>query len=122
MKGNRLTISTLKAGEWRDKDEILLHAAFQILVDYVEKEKAGEVIDWNWDEHFKKIWDEIFSLYKWWKELRPVRIDPLVEANMDDKEGFMRACDLSVKLEKKWEEEDNKNLHRLIDIRSYLWT
>jgi len=25
-------------------------------------------------------------------------------------------------LEKKWYEEDQRNLHRLIEIRSYLWT
>jgi hypothetical protein len=31
----RLKITTLDKG-WRDKDEVLLHAAFQLLADFVE--------------------------------------------------------------------------------------
>ena len=37
-----LKIHTLKKG-WRDRDSIMLHAAFQILVDFVELEKPGEI-------------------------------------------------------------------------------
>jgi hypothetical protein len=32
-----LKIETLDKG-WQDRDEILLHAAFQVLVDFVERE------------------------------------------------------------------------------------
>ena len=124
MKGNRLTISTLKAGEWCDKDAVLLHAAFQLLVDFVEKEGAGEVIDWSWAEDSKKAWDEISSLYKWWKEERPARKDPLEDIELDKatKEEFDKVCKESTELEIKWDKEDNDNLHRLINIRGYLWT
>jgi hypothetical protein len=122
MKGKRLTIDTLKAGEWCDKDEVLICAAFQILVDFVEKEDPEKLIDWSWNEDHKNAWDEISSLYKWWKEERPSRKDPLFDADMDDKEAFLVMCDESTKLEKIWNDEDTRNLHRLIDIRFYLWT
>lgn len=44
IKGNCmkiLKIHTLDKG-WCDKDYIMLHAAFQILVDFVEKEKPDQ--------------------------------------------------------------------------------
>ena len=48
-----LKIHTLKKG-WCGKDEILLHATFQLLVDFVEQEKPGQIIDWEADELHKK--------------------------------------------------------------------
>jgi hypothetical protein len=35
---------------------------------------------------------------------------------------FERAAKQHRRLEKKWEEEDQTNLHRLVDIRGFLWT
>ena len=71
-----LKIQTLEKG-WHDKDEILLHAAFQLLVDFVEKEDPGRIVDWNSDESHKHAWKEIRELYKWWKGKRPSRKSPL---------------------------------------------
>lgn len=48
---------------------------------------------------------EIFELYTWWTALRPLR----QEAD-------------TIELEKQHAEEDRQMLHRLIDIRSSLWT
>ena len=45
-------IHTLEKG-WHDRDNILLHAAFQILVDFVDKERPDETINWNADELHK---------------------------------------------------------------------
>jgi len=39
-----LKIHSLEKG-WHDKDEILLHAAFQLLVDFVDQEKPDKIID-----------------------------------------------------------------------------
>jgi len=136
-----LKIHTLNKGEWYDRDTILLHAAFQILVDFVEQEKPDEVCDWQHDELHRNAWNEISQLYKWWKEERPNRHNPLddvveppeEEYNISD-EGYMifperdkypdyyAALDKCSELEKEWCEEDQKNLHRLIEIRLFLWT
>lgn len=62
-----LKIQTLDK-QWHDRDEILLHAAFQVLVDFIESEQPDRTIDWNADELHKGAWKEIKSLYKWWKE------------------------------------------------------
>ena len=139
-----LKIETLEKG-WHDKDEILLHAAFQLLVDFVEKEDPGRIVNWNSDESHKRAWKEIRELYKWWKEKRPSRKGPLddkklkippmkfkkipgselsqlVEPDKKKHAKYYQALKKHWRLEKKWEEEDQRNLHRLVEIRGFLWT
>jgi len=72
----RLKITTLDKG-WHDKDEVLLHAAFQLLADFVEEEQPDKIVDWNADELHKSVWEEITGLYKWWTKTRPKRRSPL---------------------------------------------
>jgi hypothetical protein len=43
-----LKVHTLEKG-WFEKDNLLIHAAFQILVDFVENEKPDQILDWNSD-------------------------------------------------------------------------
>lgn len=136
-----LKIHTLSKGQWYDRDTILLHAAFQILADFIEQERPDEIVDWQHDELHRHAWDEITQLHRWWKEERPQRKDPLddVERPPDDEyfltadnravfpdrekyPEFYAAMDQSAALENEWHEEDQQNLHRLIDIRPFLWT
>jgi hypothetical protein len=81
---------------WIDRDEIMLHACFQILEDCVEKEKVDTHC--NYKAH-KKFVDEVRFLYKWWKG-----------RNQDHSYS------------NKQTEEDNKMLIRLMKIRTALWT
>lgn len=138
-----LKIETPDKG-WCDRDQVLLHAAFQILVDFIEKEDP-ERIDWNSNELHRRGWREIKSLYRWWKETRPNRKSPLDNERLPspplklkkvpdsdlsewlkpDKKKYAKyyeALDRHNKLEQKWHIEDQRNLHRLIEIRSFLWT
>jgi hypothetical protein len=139
-----LKIHTLEKG-WQDRDEIMLHAAFQILVDFVEQEKPDEIVDWNADDTYKRAWREICELYKWWKTNRPARKSSLddkrlkvplikfedipgtdhkkmVEPDKKKYAAYYKALEKHWQQEKKWHEQDQQNLHRLIEIRPYLWT
>lgn len=139
-----LKIQTLKGG-WCDRDEILLHAAFQILVDFVEQERPAEIVDWSHDATHRRAWKEIMGLYRWWKKTRPARKSPLddrklkhppfrfkkipgtnfsemLEPDRKKYAHYYRALRKDAQLEKKWLTEDQRNLHRLIEIRSFLWT
>ena len=139
-----LKINTLEKG-WYDKDQVLLHGAFQLLIDFVEQEKPDKIVDWNANELHRKAWKEIKLLYNWWKKERPARKSPLedkrikhpplklekipgsdlckmVEPDKRKYASYYRALREHRKLEQKWEEEDQCNLHRLIDIRKFLWT
>lgn len=138
-----LKIHTLKKG-WHDKDEILLHAAFQLLVDFIEEEHP-ERIGWSADKVHRQAWREIKSLYKWWKKERSARRSPLddkkllkpalkfkkvpgskfsqlVEPDKRKYSAYYRALRKHARLEKQWYEEDQRNLHRLIEVRGFLWT
>jgi hypothetical protein len=47
---------------WCDKDRIMLHAVFQLLVDFVEQEKPDQIVDYDknryaeYDASLKKHW------------------------------------------------------------------
>lgn len=138
-----IKIQTLEKG-WCDKDYVLLHAAFQLLVDYVEQEKPQNV-DWTWNPEPRHAWAEIRSLYRWWKKTRPKRKDPLMRRGLkrppwrlkkipgsellqrvdyDKKKyaAYEAASKESCRLDEEWHKEDQRNLHRLIEIRPFLWT
>jgi hypothetical protein len=96
---NRLEIESLTE-DWCDKDVVILHACFQILKDFVEKENWLEHIDWDHTNESKNAKAEIQSLYDWWLKR--------IEAEND--------------LDEKQYSEDNIILKRLIDVRKHLWT
>ena len=99
---NFLKIESLPDG-WRDKDEVILHACFQLLKDFVEKEKEViEQIDWKHDEETANAKAEIDFLYSWWLE------------------RFHEEKDFN-KINQRYEEE-NQMLKRLVDVRKYLWS
>jgi len=140
-----------------DTDTRMLHVNFNLLVDFVEIEKAWMNI-WSdgfkysklpwFDRKFRRFrspedgiaylnWEieqtscpgqskaakTILEIYTWWKETRPNRPDPYVEANYyevfkDDLVEVQRVR----KIEAKYDKEDEQMLIRLIKIRQFLWT
>ena len=136
-----LKLHTLTKGQWYDRDTLLLHAAFQVLVDFIEQERPDEIVDWEHDELHRNAWNELSQLYRWWKEERPQRRDPMDDVasppqeeyrfleggqmTFPDREKYPEyyaAMDRSNTLENEWYEEDQRQLHRLIDVRPFLWT
>lgn len=90
---------------WHDRDRLLLYAAFQLFEDFITKEKPWEFTGDVYaqylacgDEDARRCdqdWQRIRLLYDWWQ----------VRKNADDDD-----------------DEDNRMLHKLIDLREYLWT
>ena len=140
----RINITTL-GNRWHDTDEVLLHVAFQLLIDFVEKEHPDQTIDWSTDVVHRQAWKEIKRLYRWWKHIRPNRLSPLEDKNIrrppfkkknvigakyieiiqPDREkyaDYYKALRRHIKLAEKWYGEDQSNLHKLIEIRKFLWT
>ena len=60
-----LKISSLEKG-WANRDDLLLHASFQILIDFVERERPFEIVDWKQDQKHSEAAKEIRYLYRWW--------------------------------------------------------
>lgn len=132
------------ADHWIDKDHLILYAAFQLLRDFVERERP-ERIAWNHDRRSAKAWREIRFLYRWWTEIRPKRRDPLDAKGLKcpplkhepvpgkpysrllpyektKYRPYLRALARQAALDKQWLEEDQRNLHRLVEVRPFLWT
>lgn len=81
---------------WVDRDAVMLHACFQILQDFVEKENGDTHCDY---ETHKDFVDEVRELYNWW----------LGRKNRDE--------DYANNMY-----EDDEMLLRLMKIRTGLWT
>ena len=96
---NILKIESLSQ-EWRDKDSVMLHACFQLLKDFVEKEDIHKDRDyWTVDEKHIAAKLEIDNLYHWWTNYS--------EPDVPNGNQF---------------ELENSMLIRLIKIRWALWT
>ena len=104
---------------WVDCPQALLYASFALLVRFVEKERPFEYIDWEATEDHLKASKEFMELYNWWTTGRAeehAKFDKFAEelprteyAKITDEENRLR-------------ERDAAMLHRLIEIRDYLWT
>ena len=139
-----IKITTLDKG-WHDTDELLLHAVFQLLVDFIEKERPEKMTDWSCDQAHRKAWKDIKGLYKWWQNTRPNRKSPIEDKSIrrppvvvkkvsgtnsreiiqPDRKKYLdyyRALKKHMKLDEKWYREDQLMLHKLIEVRKYLWT
>jgi hypothetical protein len=135
---------------YTDKDEVMLHANFQLLVNYIEEEKPFQYGPWE-DEHkpeYAVAGKDLQELYAWWKA-REKRIDPFdkmtVHRDFDDMfedepaavdedgdptlftmkpaEGeYLEQLTKAGAERDAFEKEDQDNLERLIKLRDYLWT
>lgn len=86
------TLYPVKEG-WCDRDVLLFHACFQILVDWVEQEEG--LTNWSHEKYKEQI-NTLTDLYNWWKDL--------------DKDYDLL------------EDYSQEKLEQLIKLRRYLWT
>ena len=95
MKGNILKIKTLPWNcQWCDTRGLMLYANFQMLENFMIEEAPQN--DWTSSPTLVKVWKEINELMKWWKTVKK-------------NESYDNL------------EKENKMLHRLIEVRGYLW-
>ena len=122
----------------------MLHAAFQLLADFMEQESPDKHIDWSHDALHRRAWKEIRDLYKWWTKTRPRRRSPIDDkkiaepplrfekvegtefrrlATPDKKKyaAYYRALRQHARLEQKWRSEDQQNFHCFVDNWEFLW-
>ena len=140
------TVGSLRFRTWRSPEAgmnyLLWEASLKMDDDWVEKgdprygQPTGQALAAK----------ETIELYDWWKNKRPNRPDPhevsgwtaLCEKRRSDnddvldildepktveeREAIRKSLDISSDLEKKYEDEDEEMLIRLIKIRKSLWT
>ncbi|EDN70035.1 hypothetical protein BGP_4671 [Beggiatoa sp. PS] len=102
---NILNIESLDE-EWTDKDIVLLHACFQLLVNCVEQESLlNGHTDWDYNEEFKRDKQILEELYQWWLERKIQDTNEQID-ELNDKQY----------------QKDNEMLIKLISVRHRLWT
>lgn len=138
-KYNRLHIRTLPP-TWTDRSDMLPHAMFQILTDFIDKEKPFEYFDTE-DKYHRNEWQELKGLYDWWHSVY-LKFDPMegydtdkatprdelfaptedgmytMRCNEYDTEFFMRVRLADDEMEKVLGEK----MSRLCALRGMLWT
>lgn len=95
---NVVKVSTLPP-TWVDRDTVMLHSCFQVLVDFVELERP-DIINGKNDDL-----EQLLFLYHWWTFLRPSR---RLRSGYEEDRAF--------------EFEDNVMLEHLVSMRGHLWT
>lgn len=97
-----LKIPTLRSRGFIDRDHVLLHAAFAVLVEFWEKEQPGKC--WSFEESKdKQEWLRLKSLYYWWKFCYPIDIEKYPNNHM-----YYMLC--------------TERLKELVELRDRLWT
>lgn len=66
------SLNSIKEQPWCDRDYILYHACFQILVDWVEQEDG--LNHCSYVTH-KETVDVLRELYNWWKSIKDYDAD-----------------------------------------------
>lgn len=97
---------------------MLLHAAFQILTDFVDREHPFDHFDVMRSQN-KDDWEEILRLYAWWTVERPAREDPFAGPTIKFTKAKLKSAG---EADDRHEDEDQEMLVRLILVRKMLWT
>ncbi|MFA5071149.1 MAG: hypothetical protein WC511_02150 [Candidatus Pacearchaeota archaeon] len=128
-----LTLRSLSA-DYQNPYKVMLHSVFQILVDFVEKEKPWNYINWESDEGHKKASDTFKKAYAYWKKERPVLVKNYKKTVSASVKNFdfrvmtfttksdRKLVALSVRQEKFIDDQDKKHMMALLDVRKYMWT
>ena len=130
---------------WMDRSEGILFANMAMLVDFIEKERAFEVINWDSDDGHREAARELREIYEWWTQGRKIEHDEherLADVAYKDFQftyvplpGGMQKLELSDETpelrkarddvreaEDRLHQKDTDMMIRLIKVRRAMWT
>ena len=131
----------LPRGQWYDTDTRMLYGMMNLLVEFIDKEKPFEHIDWDYDDFHKGIRDEFLAIRAWWDnyQKRCEEIEQALTAWHDERfkdagdkwlermnesstPEAERLSEIHNEMEEKLKEEETDMLIRLVKIKECLWT
>ena len=119
-----------------DPDILIFESTFALLCRFVKYNIKHDIINWDGDDHHKTAWKEMNELVYWYTTIRPTREDdldrlrpegdiaPIMLGNTPmtpEVQAYKDYLALCMQRDAEWAEEDEKNLIRVIKLRSYLW-
>jgi hypothetical protein len=135
-KANVVKLPKIKWYDYYDIDYRMLHACFELLKHFVDKEHPFETIDWDFTDDHRHAAKEIKELYDWWEKYPYIWEESQIYLDKwKDKENILFKLPLFskdptyldymhdyVEWETKRCTEEQNNMERLAKIRNYLWT
>ncbi len=119
----------LKPGYY-DIPDLITYVNFKFIERFVEDEKCFEFINWEINMKSKLIKKELEEIYNYWKVIRPnyeKKLNQMYKSlpNFENYYNINELKDVNNKcfqLEAKIIKYDTRYLHRIINIKNYLWT
>lgn len=134
----------LSKGQYHDKPVLILYGMMELIVDFVEKEKCFDIVDFDCNSYWRGVGDDIKEIYDWWKDYPnrqkeiSVAVNNWHETKFDsrdttphgilacldtrDTEEALRYNKITDYLENKLSEEETEMLIKIVKIRDALWT
>lgn len=123
---------------YMDQYQVVENVLYAAVVDFVEREKCFEVIDWTVNEHYKTVGHFIQECYNWIKIERPKlqqKIDRIIndaskaqsfeemiaELNNPDRKSYDELYPGLNEAEAKLEEQDDYFFAGIVKYRMHLW-
>jgi hypothetical protein len=127
---------------YHTQSDKMLHACFELLVEYVEKEVGLEDFPMSFAKDIERAKitpyfeeevealtaengreQELFALYTWWKDRlkREDNWDVVWPCLVHQREASHKLSDEAWKKDEEWEKEDQEMFERLAKIRQYIW-
>ena len=130
--------------QWHDRDEILAHSCFQVLDDFINKEKIDEIINWDSDPAHRSARNKMDELINWFHNVylkfdeyeglefdwqKKPYDDMWIKCKDSDSYELKPSTEHDNELykivwarEAQMREDLNKKLKELVDISPYFWT
>lgn len=112
-------------GVYADESEQILHANFQILVNYVDQKPEEKIVMDSYAGH-KEWWDKVKSLYHYWKVERPKLLETKDNSypdreDMDYDTPYEVAYAKLIAADKELKERDEDGLIFIVKNREQFW-
>jgi hypothetical protein len=109
--------------DWSDLTESITKFHAEAVIEFVDREKCFETVDYSSDEIHKKFQTELLEMHEYAKTKRPELVEQLDKAyeRVDTNKPYHEAYKEVYEIENEIKIRDTKLCHWVIDNRDFFW-
>jgi hypothetical protein len=109
--------------DWSDLTESITQFHTEAVIEFVDREKCFETVDYSSDEIHKKFQTELLEMHEYAKTKRPELVEQLDKAyeRVDTNKPYHEAYKQVHEIENEIKIRDTKLCHWVIDNRDFFW-
>ena len=109
--------------DWSDLTESITKFHAEAVIEFVDREKCFETVDYSSDEIHKKFQTELLEMHEYAKTKRPELVEQLDKAyeRVDTNKPYHEAYKEVREIENEIKIRDTKLCHWVIDNRDFFW-